>query len=928
MSKTTTAIRLNNDLYCLQKTFKRRLIAVAIATCSASELYAQDVQTQNREVSSNSRIIEEVIVTVNRREQNLQEVSATVQAFNADDLLKLGVNANYSNLQYVVPGLQVANQEGKMEVYLRGIGSSDSDFSSDPSVATHYNGIYLARPRGIGPLFFDAERVEVNKGPQGTLRGRNATGGTINIIPNAPALGEFSGQVGGGFGNFDSHEFDAVVNLPIQDTMALRLSAWSKAHDGLYSNAFSDGGSLETPSSQDDLAYRVSYRWQPNDAFTLDFMYSDSDVESSGDPGAFSGRALSAGFDPSDLSDPWKQYFRKGGLYEQEVDTVLLKMSYNWDRVGVEYSVANNKLRAYNKNASREWQLGMDFPGVASEAAYIASGASPTNNLKVNDTFYQADKSDATTHEIRFYSNGDGALNWTAGAFYFEEEFDYVSWDVGNGYCGDSSSWLGSPLGNTISCWQNGLGGENRGDDSEVETLAFYADGSFELTENVRLLAGIRHTDEEKTQNDFNAQYQFDFEESFFFGFPGVNEPSDLIIGGPGFTLTDPGERSIMNAALGAGAKNLFLDGVAQFGLGDNWDEMLAACQEGVTCDVTVTSLFGGGGSLGANNKVEDSYTDWRLGVEYDLSDTAEWTSMSYFTVSTGTRSGGINRPFITSGGFQVNETWEPEKLLSYEFGIKNTFAINDLPVALNAALFYYDYEDYVAQLLIDINNIAGLSGVNQQVFTDNAGDAEILGLELEGNIDLPYSLNVNVGMLFMDSEFTDSQLVDSRNPASPVISVDGNDLPNVSDVTMNLRVSQIIDSPWQEVDSFDWTINAIYRSDYFLTAYNNKGYSLDANGNTVEIPLANMPAPNNNGNLSGAGGAANANFYSDEVDGYWLVNINAGMNFGDGAYRLDLYVENATEEAASTKGFINNSVNIRYLNSPRIYGMRFRAYF
>ena len=89
------------------------------------------------------------------------------------------------------------------------------------------------------------------------------------------------------------------------------------------------------------------------------------------------------------------------------------------------------------------------------------------------------------------------------------------------------------------------------------------------------------------------------------------------------------------------------------------------------------------------------------------------------------------------------------------------------------------------------------------------------------------------------------------------------------------------------------------------------------------------MPAPNNNGNLAGTGGAANANFLSDVVDDFWIVNLNAGLNFGDSQnYRIDAYVENVFEEAFSGKGFVNSSVNIRYLNAPRIYGLRFRAEF
>ena len=910
--------------------FKQRLLVATISTIMYQHSFAQTpAQDSNAQQVKEVREIEEVIVTVNRREQSLQEVSQTVQTFTADELVKLGIGSDFSNLQYSVPGLQIANQEGKVEVYLRGIGSSDSDFSSDPSVATHYNGIYLPRPRGIGPLFFDSQRVEVNKGPQGTLRGRNATGGTINIISNAPQLQEFGGQFGTGIGNFSTREFEGVMNIPLTDTMALRIAAWSKAHDGLYSNAFEDNDQLQTPSSQDDTAYRLSYRFQPNDAFTLDFMYSNSDVNSSGDPGVFAGRSLSAGYDIDDLDDPWNQYFRKGGRYEQEIDTAMLKMSYDFEHFGIEYSGSVNDLTAYNQNASREWQLGLNFPGSEAEANFIASGASPTNNLRVNDTFYQADTSKSTTHELRLYSQPGARLQWTAGLFYFDEEFDYFSWDVGNGFCGDSSAWLNSPLGDTISCWQNGLGGENRGDNSTVESTAGYIDGTYSISDRLRVLAGVRATSEEKVQNDFNAQYQFDFEQNFFFNFPGINEPSDLLIGGPGFRLTAPGERSITNSSLGTGARALFLDGIESFGLGNNWDDVLNACEEGVTCNITVTSLFGEGGSLRAQNKVDNDYTDWRIGFEYDLFDDSSNTeSMLYTTLSTGTRSGGINRPFILTGGIQVNEEWDPEELLALEIGAKSSFDWGNYRPYINTALFMYDYRDYVAQLLVDVNNTAGLDGVNQQVFTDNIGDADVMGLEVEGNMDFAHGFNINATMLLLDAEFKDSQLVDSRNPNSPLISVDGNRLPNVSKVNMNLRISQTITSPWESVDSFDWTLNASYRSQYFLTAYNNKGYVVDANGNTTEIPLADMPAPNNNGNLSGTGGAANQNFYSDEVDGYFLLNLNAGVNFGGDSYRFDVYVDNVTDQAVSTKGFINNSVNIRYLNSPRMYGMRFKAYF
>lgn len=912
--------------------FKRSLLATAVASATMA-LTTQPVCGQDDDL-----MLEEVIVTVNRREESLQDVSGTVQAFSGDDLQKLGINSDFKNLQYAVPGLQITNQEGKIEVFLRGIGSSDSDFSSDPSVATHYNGVYLPRPRGIGPLFFDAERVEVNKGPQGTLRGRNATGGTINIISNKPDFEEFGGHVQAGVGNFNDQQLEAVVNIPVSDTFAMRLSAWAREHDGLYENAFQDFDNFQTPGSQDDQAYRLSLAWQPSDALAVDFQYFKAEVRSSGDPGAFSGRALSAGEDVEDLDDPWEQYFRTEGNYEQDIDTALLSVSYDFSSFGVEYNGSYNNLEAYNQNASREWQLGMSYPGAVAEADFIASGANAQRNLLVNDTFYQADTSKSQTHEIRFFSTESESLQWTAGAFYFQEDFDFVSWDVGNGFCGDSSDFVGneSPVGpRTVSCWQNGLGGENRGDDAEVESYAFYADLTYDITDRFRVMGGVRYTDEEKTQRDFNAQYQFNFNEDFFLGSAGVNELSDIIIGEPGFRLTDPGDRSINDLAPGGSGKDLFLDGVNRFGLGDNWGNVLNSCVEGVDCEVVVTSVFdpnGDRGTLRATNVVEDDYVDWRAGFEYDLNDGSSGVeTMTYFTLSTGTRSGGINRPIILEDGRQTNVTWKPEELMVYELGAKNAFFLNERPVRLNAAVFYYDYSDYVAQVLVDVPNPTPLNpnATTQQVLTDNVSDATVFGVEVEGNIDLPYGLNVNAALTYLDSEFENSAVLDPRTDANLIVDVDGNALPNVSEWNLNLRLSQVIDLDWESLQSFDWTISALLRSEYFLTPFNNNGYAVDANGNSFEIPLTDLPAPNNNDALSDVGGAANARFFTDEVDGFYIINVNAGLNFGDDEqFRLDAYVENLTEEAFSGKGFVNSSVNIRYLNSPRIFGVRFKALF
>ena len=254
--------------------------------------------------------IEEVLVTTERRVQSLQDVSGTVQAFNAKDLTDLGVSTDFKNLQNVVTGLHISNQEGKLEVFLRGIGSSDSDFASDPSVATHYNGIYLPRPRSIGPMFFDVERVEVNKGPQGTLRGRNATGGTINIISKRPEMDELKGDVTLGLGSYDQQHGEATLNIPVNDSLAFRVAAFSETRDSYMTNAMADldvdtsgldgqakrledslNGNIEAPGAIDNQALRVSALIEPNDKFSAYLMADRVWQGGSSVPAAFSGRS-------------------------------------------------------------------------------------------------------------------------------------------------------------------------------------------------------------------------------------------------------------------------------------------------------------------------------------------------------------------------------------------------------------------------------------------------------------------------------------------------------------------------------------------------------------------------------------------------------------------------------------------------------------
>ncbi len=922
---------------------RRNLLAIALASAcagvafgaAAQEQAAQEPQTAATP-AADATTLQTVQVTGNRRVQSIQDYAGTIQSFTGEELDKLGVNTDIRNLSAVVPALQITKQEGKYEMYLRGIGASDSDFSSDPAVATYYNGIYLPRPRSIGPMFFDVQRVEVNKGPQGTVRGRNAAAGSINVIPNQPELGAFNGNLKIGAGNYDFRQYEGVVNIPLGETVAARVALFNESRDSYIKNGYPFD--LEGPGAMDNSAGRVSFLWEPNDQFSAYVMLDKVKEEGTGDPGMFTERAQAAGYDIDDLDDPFRQYFRTQGKTTNDIEGLAGTFTYHFnDAVSVEFNTSYRKYDFYNRNASREWQLGPVYPGSDREAYHNPE------RLNWYDTFMQADKSKTRTNELRFFGD-TGRLVWSAGVFNYNEKYDYVSWDVGNGYFGDCE-WFAP---GTTCGWQDGLGGENRGNGSEVESNAVYADLSFSVNDSFRLIGGARYTKDKKTAREHHVKYQFVIPDGLFEEFFGqapntTTNPwtTGLVILSPGFRLQDPGNRmptptvctnNDWTPAATAGCNDgidYFLNGFSSLGYKDNWGAFLDTYRDQI--DVIMRSDYGP--TATSVNVYEDSFVDWRAGAEYDVDE----DKMLYATVSTGTRSGGLNRPMRLADGTNLSVTFKPEKLTSYEIGLKSDWKFGDMPVRLNAALFYYDYEDKVLQNMIDVPTPTpdNPNAVTRNVLNDNAANASVLGLELEGQVGFAHGLNLGYNFTYLDTEFKDSDVLDTRArgvDAGLIVPLDGNRLPNTSKYNVNLNLSQTVDVSWGSVSSFDWTVNLAYRSEYFLTAYNSRGFKGVYDGGNrvgvVEVPLEQMEF-NNGSNPAQIGPAAIGLAMRDTVDGFTTLNVSAGLNFGEEErFRIDGFVSNLTDEVYSGKGFINESVNIRYLNTPRMYGVRFSAKF
>ena len=181
----------------------------------------------------------EIVVTAQRTRENLQRAAIAVDVVQGADLIRAGVT-QAGRLGDLVPALTVQPTSTGNILFVRGVGNFTVVPTSDPAVAFNYDGVYVGRPTSTTGVFYDLERVEVLKGPQGTLYGRNATGGAINVLPVQPKLGEFSGYASASYGNYDAITAEGAINAPLGPNGAVRVSGSLSHHDGYLRDGTSD----------------------------------------------------------------------------------------------------------------------------------------------------------------------------------------------------------------------------------------------------------------------------------------------------------------------------------------------------------------------------------------------------------------------------------------------------------------------------------------------------------------------------------------------------------------------------------------------------------------------------------------------------------------------------------------------------------------
>jgi len=546
--------------------------------------------------------VDEIVVTVERREQSLQDYAGTAAQLSGQDLKSLGIS-DMTDLDGAIPGLNITNNQGNVEVWIRGVGSSNNTELGDPAAATHMNGIYVPRPAGFGSAFFDIERVEVNFGPQGTIRGRQAMAGSVDVIPFKPGLGITEAMIEATTGSDNLQEVEGVINTPVTENSALRFAFFANEQDSLYTNSSPMPSTID--SGLDDGRFnanlseakksevaRLSYYIEPTDQLDVSFVYDLIKDRGTGYTGTNYIHAFAHGQTADSIDDGRNVISAYGRRPQTDTEHWGAKIEVNYEAPWFDIQLLASR-RELENNFEATVPMTPYFDGVLDTIGVNAdTGAQDTPLLEVYDNnsfFDMSSESDSTVGELRFISNDDSKpYSWTTGLFYFQEE---------------QRSFLGAVSDRNASweTYNNQMSEFNMFTDAE--SYSAYADGTYEINDRSRASAGIRYTDETKERYGVNVNYRMALG-----GWDGSNiyNPNNgTRIGSNGFAFAKF-NRSIFNPDTNldgsiSQAEQLasFQDGVASYGASDTVGNTFSAgileggWNEPLGADDTVTLTAG-----------------------------------------------------------------------------------------------------------------------------------------------------------------------------------------------------------------------------------------------------------------------------------------------------------------------------------------------
>lgn len=258
-----------------------RAVLLGTSLLASSPVFAQSAPAPTAS-NDTGQGIQEIVVTANRVETQAQKTATALTVYSGTDLFAKGV-ANVISLQTIDPSLNISTANGSAYVAVRGIASTDVTEIGDPAVPIARDGFYTNRSYGIQANMFDVSRVEILKGPQGTLQGRNSTGGLISVVTNRPSTDRDSGYINMGVGNYDAFHSEAAVNLPLTSTLAVRASGVFDYHKGYRNVVGIYTGQHERGDDANAASGRIQALWRPTDSLQLWASYQHDSIIGVGD---------------------------------------------------------------------------------------------------------------------------------------------------------------------------------------------------------------------------------------------------------------------------------------------------------------------------------------------------------------------------------------------------------------------------------------------------------------------------------------------------------------------------------------------------------------------------------------------------------------------------------------------------------------------
>ena len=356
--------------------------------------------------------LSEIIVTAQHRSENLQRAAVAVDVVQGAALVKAGIT-QIDRLGQLSPALTVEPTSTGNLLFLRGVGNFTVTPNSDPAIAFNYDGIYIGRPTSTTGLFFDLDRIEVLKGPQGTLYGRNATGGAINLIPTQPKLGELSGYGTVSYGNYNAVTAEGAINVPMGDKGALRISGSVADHNGYLKDGTDDQktSSLRTQMKVEltpELTVRVSGDYSHSGGTGSSVSYLGNYV--------YSPTAGHYNFVPSNVPVADGIFSPAGQAYRKTVTAGNAKRPL--DPLSP-YPFQNNNF--YGADAQIDYRTGIGTLTVvpawrSAKLNYLSDASGFDYRTQEQDNQYSV--------EARFAGNRIGIFNYTLGGYYYDERID------------------------------------------------------------------------------------------------------------------------------------------------------------------------------------------------------------------------------------------------------------------------------------------------------------------------------------------------------------------------------------------------------------------------------------------------------------------------------------------------------------------------